>query len=208
MEQESIIIGAVITLLSTTLSIFLTNGYHWINKKTERDQFIEDRNYQRRLEVLNRRLGEAEKNFNQFLDIAEKLIEYEFMLLASKALLIDDIPVAENNIDLYKLAVAKSKDKRKLTSNAEITEKLSEANRQRASVFNLNDEELIKLTAELGTLIINELNIADSLEKRIQNDEIIDSEVEQKRILSFNVKTLDIRKTAIGRIDHLAGFHV
>ena len=80
-SDNLIIIGAVISLFSSLLTLLLSNAYHWISKNRDREWLIEDRKYQRRLEVLSSRLKEVENCVNKYLDIATKLFDYEIRLV-------------------------------------------------------------------------------------------------------------------------------
>jgi hypothetical protein len=181
-ETNNLLLGAGISLLSTTLLFILTSIYNWKVKNRDRAWVIEDRKYQRRLEVLSVRLKEVEDYINQIFDIAENMFRYELILVQTKK--VDNTQVFYSDFYL-------------------MMEKIS---RTKSSVLNLHDEELGKLSQEFADYIIAELNIAGLLEEKIKNCNIVEENIENKRVIDFFVKAMDMRKLVIKRIDHLSGF--
>jgi hypothetical protein len=181
-EPNNLIIGATISFISVTLTFILTSVYNWLEKNRERKWIIEDRRYHRRLEVLSVRLKEVEDYVNQLFDIAEKLVRYEFQLFQTKK--------ADKVQEFYK----------------DFTQIILMVSRKKSSVLNLNDEELANLSKEFADYVLAELDIVTSLENKIINNEIIEDEIESKRVSDFFAKTMNLRKLVIRRIDHLSGF--
>ncbi|CAG0956692.1 hypothetical protein ANAEL_00382 [Anaerolineales bacterium] len=184
-EQNNLIIGAAISLLSAILVFVLTSVYHWIDKNRDRSWAIEDRKYQRRLEILTVRLKETENYINHIYDVAHELMIYQMALLATK--IIDDKGFDEVFGEIY--------------------EKIQKIAKDSSSILNLNDEELQTLNDKLRACIVNEIEISMSLKEKIKNNKVANKKIEQDRIEAFYEEIIDIKKAMMKRVDELLGLN-
>lgn len=174
--------AAGIAILSS-LGIAIVGYLYQIHRDKEHRKWqLEDKKYQRRLDVLAVRLKEAEDFTNKWSNMADLIFKNQQSLLISQQ--------ENSNFD------------------QELTLLLTSTNITQSSLLNLYDDELTNLSTELLNSVIEEHKNIMSIKRKINTNEEFDRIAEGKRGFEAISKIRNLRKKIIQRIDHLAGFQV
>ena len=182
MEQETanLIIGASISLLTSLLTIIVTNTFQLIRDKRIREWGLKDKEADQRRTTLNYRLKEAEKCVNIEQEINMKLFNYEMSIL-----IFGDVDRAKQ-------------------ISIELTPLLENKSKYLLSLKVLNDLVLDSTSNELNNLILAEHKHAMELFNDFVNKKSIDTEAEINNLNQFCQSTDTLREKMMKRLDDLS----
>lgn len=177
--MNDILFGAGIALISSLALAILGYLYQANRDEQQRKWQIEDRNYQRELEILTNRLKQAEEYLNDQYVLAQKIWVFEIKLFTKP-------------------------NKNSSLENEGIDSLLTEIANKEAYLQNLNDEKMIKLNKIFTDYVMGEMAIAARLNNDIKKGKTLKySKKERNRINDFFIKASEIRRQMIKRIDQL-----
>jgi hypothetical protein len=176
----SICVTPIATIFATILGIAISQYFQSKNAQTQRQWELDDRQLNKRLDVLKLRISDAQDFINASTDNVEKLRDFEEEVIRSK-----------KGDDLSQ-------------SVAEIKQLETILLRKLEGIVLLYDDTLRELTVELIVLIDTETGNAIELTKEITAGNAPDKNIVNERLTELAKKTALIRIRMQERLDNLA----